>query len=119
MAYTKEIIIPKKTVSGNIRDFKQQYEVFYYPKIDDLIDKVAVYIYLTNGEKQYAKRSLFFSSRQQLEECIFDLIKVYFYFRDKRIQPAILISDFRKISLNSFLEKIEQRQRAIWCNNQK
>ena len=114
MAYKKDILTPKTTVAGNIRDFKQSYEIFYYPTADDLPDKVAMYIYLMNEEKQYAKRSIFFSSHQQLRELIIDLIKAYFFFRDKKIKPVIPLSEFRKISLSSFLEEISTKLRYIW-----
>ncbi len=110
----KDIIIPKTTVAGNIRDFNQSYEIFYYPKAEDLPDKVAVYIYLTNENKSFAKRSLFFSSHEQLKEYIFDLVKAYFVLRDKRITPVIPLSEYRKISLSSLLENLEQRQLALW-----
>lgn len=116
MMYEKQILIPKRTVAGNIRDYKQQYEIFYYPKAGDLLDKVAIYIYLV-GNKQFAKRSIYFSSHEQLKDYILDLIDVYFKFRDKRIKPIIPLLEFRKISLQSFIEKLETRQRAIWGNS--
>ena len=62
MRYQRDIIISKTTVAGNIRDYNQSYEVFYYPKAGDLPDKIAMYIYLEGKEKTYAKRSMYFSS---------------------------------------------------------
>ena len=43
--YEKEILTPLTTVAGNIADFKQQYEIKFYPKADDLPEKVALYIF--------------------------------------------------------------------------
>ena len=115
MSYEKEIIIPLTTVAGNIKDFKQSYEVMYYLKTKEYTDKMTLYIYLIGeGEKKYAKRSIYFSSHEQLRQLIFDLTKAYFYFRDKRIKPAIPVSEFRLISLSSFLEHIGIKQKEQW-----
>ena len=114
-AYKKELLIPQTTVAGNIRDFKQSYEIFYYPKTDDLPDKIALYIHLINSEeKQYAKRSLYFSSIEQLKTLIYDLSQAYFYFRDKRIEPDINLPDFRLINLDNFLYNLRKKILNIW-----
>ena len=113
--YEKEILVPLTTVAGNIKDFKQQYEILYYPKSGELVDKIALYMYLAGEEgMQYAKRSIYFSSHEQLKQLIFDLTKAYFYFRDQRIKPVIPESEFRLISLSSFLEHISIRQKGEW-----
>jgi hypothetical protein len=112
--YDKECIVPNKTVAGNIKDFKQQYEIFYYPKADDLPDKIALYIYLKGDDMQYAKRSIYFSSHEQLKEMIFDLTKAYFYFKDKRITPAISRDEFRIININDFMDKLRKIQLNFW-----
>jgi len=114
MAYIKKVLIPRKTVAGNIKDFNQLYEVFYYPKVNDLPDKIALYIYLSSHNKEYAKRSIYFSSYKQLEEFILDMITSYFRFRDIKIQPSIPLEQFRLISLQSFLDKADKRVRGIW-----
>ena len=112
--FEKELIVNQKTVAGNIRNFKQSYEIFYYPKTEEYVDKIAFYIYLLSEDKQYAKRSIYFSNFEQLGELIKDLTKAYFYFRDKRLKPIIPITEFRRISLNSFLEHLQRSQRAVW-----
>ncbi len=115
MEYEKQILIPRTIVSGNIRDFKQSYEIFYYPKADDLPDKIALYIHLVNSEgKQYAKRSIYFSSLEQLREFIYNSAQAYFYFRDKRIVLEISLPDFRLIHLDDFLYKLRKKQLNIW-----
>ncbi len=115
--YEKEIITPITTVAGNIKDFKQQYEIKFYPKADDLPPKVALYIYLTNKEKQYAKRSVYFSAETQLKQLIFDLTKAYFYFRDKKktdLPIPMPLEELRKDNLNDFLMKLRNNQLVVW-----
>ncbi len=114
--YEKEIITPLTTVAGNISDFKQQYEIKFYPKADDLPSKIALYIYLTREDKQYAKRSIYFSSETHLKQLILDLTKAYFYFRDKKNTP-INKEQFRLINLTDFLKRLEDNQRNIWRTN--
>ncbi len=114
MPFEKELIVEQKTVAGNIRNFKQSYEVYYYNKTKEYTDKIAFYIYLLSEEKQYAKRSIYFDNFEQLGELIKDLTKAYFYFRDKRLKPVIPLSEFRKISLSSFLEHLNTNQIGIW-----
>ena len=109
--YEKIILTPAVTVAGNIKDHKQSYEIKYYPKAKDLVDKIALYIYL--GEN-YAKRSIYFSSHEQLRTLIFDLTKAYFYFRDRRIKPVIPVPEFRLISLSSFKEHIDIILKNQW-----
>ncbi len=115
--YEKEIVVPITTVAGNIRDFKQQYEIKFYPKADDLPPKIALYIYLVKEDKQYAKRSVYFSAEAQLKQLIFDLTKAYFYFRDKKktnLPIQMPIEELRKDSLDNFLVKLRTNQLDVW-----
>ena len=112
--YEKEILTKLVTVAGNISDFKQQYEIKFYPKADDLPQKVALYIYLTSEEKQFAKRSIYFSSAEQLKRLIFDLTSAYFYFRDKKVTPINTREQFRLTNLDDFLIKLKANQLNIW-----
>ena len=115
MSYEKEIIIQETTVAGNISDFNQGYEGFFYPEVKDLPSKFALYIHLTgeDGIKK-ARRSIYFSSVEQLRNLIIDLTQAYFYFRDKRIKSVKPIEEFRLISLNSFLEELRDKQLNKW-----
>ncbi len=112
--YEKEILTKLVTVAGNISDYKQQYEIKLYPKADDLPQKVALYIYLTSEEKQFAKRSIYFSSAEQLKRLIFDLTSAYFYFRDKKVTPINTREQFRLTNLDDFLIKLKANQLNIW-----
>ncbi len=114
MKYTRNTIVPKTTVAGNIRDFRQTYEIFYYPKADDLPDKIAMYIYLENQEKSYAKRSIYFSSTEQLKLLITDLIQSYLYFLDKKSNPVVPREQFRLIQLDSLLTELKEKQLSFW-----
>jgi len=119
-AYKKEILIDRTTVAGNIQDFSQSYHIVYYPKAENLPDKIALYINLINSEgKEYAKRSLYFSSTEQLRTLIYDLAQAYFYFRDKRVVPDINLPDFRLIHLDDFLYKLRKKQTDIWRQKSK
>ena len=113
--YEKEVIIKETVVAGNISDFNQSYEGFFYPKVKDLPSKFALYIHLTgqDGIKK-AKRSLYFSSHEQLKELIFNLTKAYFFFRDKRIKPDIPVHTFRTMSLTKFLVELRINQFNNW-----
>ena len=116
--YPKEIIIPRTTVAGNIRDFKQQYEGFYYPQADDLPSKIALYIYLVGKDnKDKAPRSLFFSSTEQLKQLIFDLTRAYFYFLDKRNKP-VQRDIWRKANVDNFAYDLRRKQLAIWSKQE-
>ena len=114
MKYTRDTIISKTTVAGNIRDYKQSYEIFYYPKSDDLVDKMAMYIYLDGEEKSFAKRSIYFSSVEQLKTLILNLTRSYFIFKDKRTNPAVPREQFRLIQLDSFLSELKEKQLNFW-----
>ena len=109
MKYEKEILTSTTTVAGNIRDHIQSYDIKYYPKAKDLPDKVALYIYL--GE--YAKRSVYFSSTEQLKTLIFDLTKAYFYFLDKRNKP-VQRELWRNANVDNFAYELRKRQLGIW-----
>ncbi len=115
MNYQKEIIIEETTVAGNIKDLTQSYEGFFYPEAREFPSKFALYIHLTgeDGIKK-ARRSLYFSSHEQLKTLIFELTKAYFFFRDKRIKPDIPIESFRTISLASFVNELKNKQLSIW-----
>ena len=118
MQYEKETIIEFTKVAGNIRDLIQGYDIKYYPKHNDLQDKIAFRVHLkkpnTPEDKQPMPRYLFIEHHEQLRQIIFDLTKAYFFFRSKRIKPVIPESEFRLISLSSFLEHISIRQKAEW-----
>ena len=118
MQYEKETIVEFTTVEGNIRDLIQGYDIKYYPKHNDLKDKVAFRVHLkkpnTPDDKQPMPRYLFIEHHEQLRQIIFDLTKAYFFFRDKRIKPEIPLPAFRLISLSSFLEHIGTRQKEQW-----
>ena len=117
MTYEKEIIVPSTAVAGNIKDYKQTYEIKFYPETAELKSKIALYIYLESGEAtKYAKRSIYFSSTEQLRELIFNLTKAYFYFRDKRVEPKIPREEFRILDLDNLLYKLRKKQIDIWKN---
>lgn len=112
MSYDKEILVPSTTVAGNIKDHNQSYEIVYYPRANDLIDKVALYIFL--GDRK-AIRSVYFSSLEQLKTLIQDLTKSYFYFVDKRIVvPDSAKEEFRMVKLSDFLKEIRDKQLNLW-----
>lgn len=104
----------EKVVAGNIKDFQQIYQLFYYPKERSLPDKVAFYIYLANNKKLYAKRSIYFSSLEQLKTLAKDIIKAYFYFLDKRVVPDIEVSRYRKLMLEALLQELRREQVNVW-----
>lgn len=118
MQYDKETIIEFTTVAGNIRNLIQGYDIKYYPKHNDLKDKVAFRVHLkkpdTPDDKQPMPRYLFIEHHEQLRQLIFDLTKAYFFFREKRVKPVIPQNEFRLISLSSFLEHISIRQKEQW-----
>ncbi len=113
--YEKEIIIKETVVAGNISDLNQSYEGFFYPEAKDLPSKIAIYIHLTgeDGIKK-AKRSLYFSSHEQLRDLIFNLTKAYFFFRDKRLKPVCTLEEFRILSLNTFIQELKDKQLNNW-----
>ncbi len=118
--YAREIITPLTTVAGNISDFKQQYEIKFYPKADDLPAKIALYIYLTKEESKFAKRSVYFSSAEQLKRLILDLTQAYFYFKDKKglnLPIKMPLEEIRKEDLSDFLIKLKLNQLNIWKQN--
>lgn len=104
----------EKIVAGNIKDFQQLYQIFYYPKERALTDKIALYIYLGSNYKKYARRSIFFSSLEQLKGLILDLTKAYFYFKDMREIPDIEISKYRMILLDNLLAELRTKQIGEW-----
>ena len=104
----------EQIVAGNIKDFKQIYEIFYYSKENKLVDKIALYIFLANKEKRYARRSIYFSSLPQLRHLIKDLVKSYFYFLDNRIQPAIPRNEYRIMMLGGLLDELKLMQIEEW-----
>jgi len=119
MNYKKEIIIPSTTVAGNIKDFKQSYEIYYYPQDQDLPSKIALYINLIDKEGlKKARRSLYFSSHAQLRQLIIDLTKAYFHLLDERTNPMDRII-WRKAILTDFLQEIGKKQLGIWGQNAK
>lgn len=106
----------KRTVAGNIRDFRQTYELFYYPKVDDLPDKIALYLYLENEKKEFAKRSIYFSSIEQLKDLIVDLTKAYCLFREKRNNPDVSLRIYRLVLLDQLINHIRKKQVGVWKN---
>ncbi len=115
--YESIVLTDFTTVAGNIRDLIQGYSIKYYPKHNDLIEKLALCIHLkkpdTPEEKQPMPRYLFISSESQLKELIFNLTKSYFYFRDKKTTP-ISRENFRLINLSDFTKQLEEHQRKVW-----
>ena len=116
MNYEKETIIESTTVAGNIRDFVQSYKIKFYPKVKDLPEKIALYIYLDSNDKSFAKRSLFFSSAEQLKDLIFNLTKSYFYFMDKKNKP-VNRELWRKANVDNFAYELRKKQLEHWKNN--
>ncbi len=114
MNYEKEEIVETTTVAGNIRDFTQSYKILFYPQAKDLPSKIALYIYLDSADKSFAKRSIYFSSTEQLKTLIFDLTKAYFYFRDKKNKP-IQQEIWRTANIDNFLYELRKRQMKLWA----
>lgn len=114
LIYPKEILTPNTLVGGNIEKFKQSYEILYYKSFKQYQGKVALYIYLNNEEKQYAKRSIYFSNIEQLKIFIMELTKAYFYFKDQTVTPQIPLSAFRNINLGSFLTDLREKIIKEW-----
>ena len=74
---------------------------------------MSLYIYL--GE-EFAKRSVYFSSTEQLKTLVYDLTQSYFFFLDKRKKEiAIPREEFRKIRLDNFLYELRKRQMKLWA----
>ena len=118
-AYEKIILTNNTTVAGNIKDFTQSYKIQFYPETKDLPSKIALYIYLDSAEKSFAKRSVYFSSTEQLRVLITDLTQAYFYFLDKRNKDiAIPREEFRNIRLDNFLFELRKKQLRKWSENE-
>ena len=112
--YERMSIVDKRTVAGNIRDFRQTYELFYYSRVDDLPDKVALYLYLEQEGKEFAKRSLYFSSVEQLKDLVSDLVRAYCLFVEKRNSPDVSLSVYRLVVLDQLLSHVRRRQLGVW-----
>lgn len=117
MTYQKTILTPRTEVEGNIKNFKQTYELVYYAKTDEYLDKVTLYIHLDN-EKENNVKSIYFSNHEQLKLFIFELIKAYFHFRDKTTIYYCPKADFRKITLSSFLIDIKNKMLKYFSKNE-
>lgn len=122
-AYNKETIVSEKTVAGNIRDFRQLYDIVYYPRQDDLPEKIAMYIYLRKKDEEkednakMANRSLFFSSKEQLKDLIVELSKAYLFFVEKKIKPDFnLLPKLRGAWMNDLLAEIITTMKEEWKN---
>ena len=115
--YKKEVVVEETTVAGNLRDYKQSYKIKFYPKDKDLSDKIVIYIdWISQTKKEYATRSLYFSSHEQLKQLIFDLTKAYFHFRSKKFKPDIPMEEFNIISLGAFVTELKNKQMKLWKN---
>jgi len=117
-AYKSIELVEFTTVAGNIRDLIQGYSIKYYPKANDLPNKIALCIHLKKPEiedpkKQPMPRYLFIESTEQLKDLIFNLTSAYFYFKDKKTSP-VSRERFRIINLSDFLKKLEEHQREVW-----
>ena len=119
--YEKETIVEFTTVAGNIRNLIQGYDIKYYPKHNDLIDKVAFRVHLkkpnTPDDKQPMPRYLFIEHHEQLRQLIFDLTTAYFYFRDQKkitLPIPIPLEQLRQERLVDFLIKLKNNQLNIW-----
>ena len=108
----------EKIVQGNINSLNQIYEYKYYPKEGELIQKVALYLYLRKKEEgaiNYARRSVYFQSLPQLREFIRDTIKSYFHLLDHRIKSEVMSkSQYRRMMLRGLLEDISEMQTEVW-----
>ena len=108
----------EKIVQGNIKSLNQIYEYKYYPKENELIPKVALYLYLRKKEEgaiNYARRSMYFQSLPQLREFIRDTIKSYFHLLGHRVKPFNKsVQEYRVDMLKGLLEDINETQRATW-----
>ena len=107
----------EKIVQGNVKELFQIYEYKYYPQEDDLIAKVALYLYLRKKEENainYAKRSVYFQSLPQLRQFIRETIKAYFHLLDNRVNPMMSKDQYRMMMLDGLLDDISEMQREVW-----
>jgi len=81
---SKKKLLKEMDVIGNLRDYTQRVEIYYYPEEKKKKDKIAIYFLLTDGEKEYAKRSVFFKTIADLSQFIKYCIQAYAYFLKKR-----------------------------------
>ncbi len=113
----------EKIVQGNINSMNQIYEYKYYPQENQLVPKVALYLYLRKKEEgaiNYARRSVYFKSLPQLREFIRDTIKAYFHLLDHRIKTDTMSkSQYRRMMLKGLLEDISEMQMEVWRNVKK
>lgn len=93
---TNRVLLNNLKVSGNIRDYEQHIKIYYYEREGSKTDKVVVYFLLCNDKKEYAKRSTFFNSMQDLRAFIKYLAEAYGYFFYKRKK------DISKLQLDLF-----------------
>lgn len=69
MPFEKELIWKREDIDGNIKDFRQEIAIYYYPPTDKKSDKIAIYFRWfdrENGEPR-GKKSIFFASFEQLK----------------------------------------------------
>jgi DNA mismatch repair ATPase MutL len=111
-------ITKEEIVLGNISQLNQTYQLKYYPKHENLCDKVALYLYLKpkneDATVRYAKRSIYFSELLQFREFIRDCVKAYFHWLDKRINPIIPKHEYNKQMLQGLLMDIASTMKDEW-----
>ena len=85
--YAKETLFKSHVIKGNLRDLNQLFKLVYYPMTEGLVDKLALYMYLTDdhGEKAYSPRSIFFVYPGDVLVLIQELISAYLFFMGKRV----------------------------------
>ena len=77
--------LTERKVLGQLETLEQIYRINYMPKDGEMCDKIELAILLKSKEdKDFAYRSLRFSTPEQLSAVIKDLTKAYFYFIRKR-----------------------------------
>ena len=116
---SEKITLSEREVLGNLQEYTQIYNIYYYPKEQELKDNIALCMRLEgnkDGKKHYARRTLRFVSDIQLKSLIKDLIAAYFYIKEKRngeIQMAI--SQYRTMCMMpDLLSELSQAQREAW-----
>jgi hypothetical protein len=111
--YQKDLL-SEGVVEGNINNYKQRYKIYYYPQTNTLKDKIAVYFLLENENKEYAKRSIYFSNPDQLMKFITELSNAYILFNELRTPKELMSEVLRKDYLYHFLEEINKSINEKW-----
>lgn len=101
-------------VAGNLRDYDQSYTIQHLTKYHDLCNKVILYINWKHPEKEFALRSMYFSSTEQLKDLIVSLVKAWFMMMENRIKTQLPKSQFRLFKLNELFKSIKQSLSQDW-----